>query len=303
MATALGLPGLQMKNAFDRGVLQFLQFLVRVLEPILLPRVDVHHLEAVVLQVRHLEVGGEDGGAEGDPVALVQQAVALQRLEDVAHRGRAALDREQVELAGVRIAAAHGPIQVLVRHPLVVDEHPVRHRVVVADDRIDQLVDEGVSVEAERLDRERHHALQELGTGHVLVLLEPAGEAVGDPVLRGHAAHARRQVHHPSRLGHRELAQEEEALARGGGDPVRVAAPGVEEHVRGFLGLRLGELDQLVLDLERAQGLVRAERHDVHVRNSLLPGVSSDSPAHASNRTITRPKMVSSVLPTAYGMP
>ena len=111
---------------------------------------DVHDLEGVVLEMRHLEIGREDRRAERDRVAGVEQPVGLQRLEDVAHRGRAALDRVEVELAGWARLAAHRPHQVFVHDLLVVDEHAVGHRIVVADDRVDEFVDEGVGLEARR---------------------------------------------------------------------------------------------------------------------------------------------------------
>src|SRR5881409_2041569 len=59
------------------------------------------------LEMTHLEIGCEDRRAEGDGVAGMQQSVGLQRLEDVAHRRRAAFDRVKVELAGRAGAAAH----------------------------------------------------------------------------------------------------------------------------------------------------------------------------------------------------
>ena len=63
---------------------------------------DLDDLEVVILEMRHLEVGREDRRAERDGVAGEQQPVGLQRFEDVAHRGRAALDRVELELAGGR---------------------------------------------------------------------------------------------------------------------------------------------------------------------------------------------------------
>ena len=68
--------------------------------------------KVVVLEVRHLEVGRENRRAEGDRVAGIEQAVGLQRLEDVAHGGGAALDGIEVELAWRRLVAAHRPHQV-----------------------------------------------------------------------------------------------------------------------------------------------------------------------------------------------
>ncbi len=102
----------------------------------------VDEVEVVVLEVRHLEVRREDRHAERDGVALIEDAVGLERLEDVAHGGRAALDRVDLERALRMRVAAHRPLQVLVHDLLVVHQHAVRHGVVVADDRVRQLEDE-----------------------------------------------------------------------------------------------------------------------------------------------------------------
>src|SRR4029453_1515019 len=67
------------------------------------------------------------------------------------------------------------------------------------------------------------------------------------------------------------------ALAWGGGDPVGVAAPGVEERRLRGPGRLLRELDQLVLDLERAQGLELSKGHDVAHYGRLPVLVVSDS--------------------------
>jgi hypothetical protein len=83
------------------------------------------------------------------------------------------------------------------------------------------------------------------------MLGEPGVEARGDAVGTRHAANAGRQVHDPPALGDRKLAEQEEAVARRGGDPVGVAATGIEERGLGRPGGLLGEGDQLVLDLER----------------------------------------------------
>src|SRR5881397_1713632 len=86
---------------------------------------------------------------------------------------------------------------------------------------------------------------------------------------------AGRMLHHPLALGDRELAEQKEALARGGGDPVGVAAPGVEERRLRGAGCLLRELDQLVLDLERAQGLELLQGHEVTHGNRLRRLVAS----------------------------
>ena len=126
IAMPVGLPGLTTKNALIFGILELLDLVVRELEAVLLRRFDVHHLEVVILEVRHLEIGREDRRAQRDRVAGMQQPVGLQRFEDVAHRGRAAFDRVKIELAGRPRLAAHRPHQILVHDPLVVDQHAIR---------------------------------------------------------------------------------------------------------------------------------------------------------------------------------
>src|SRR5881409_1495413 len=86
---------------------------------------------------------------------------------------------------------------------------------------------------------------------------------------------SKRMLRHPLALGDRELAEQKEALARGGGDPVGVAAPGVEERRLRGAGRLLRELDQLVLDLERAQGLELLQGHEVTHGNRLRRLVAS----------------------------
>src|SRR5262249_34890046 len=67
--------------------------------------------------------------------------------------------------------------------------------------------------------------------------------------------------------------EQEEALARRRRHPVGIAAAGIEEcRLRGARGL-FGEMDQLVLDLERAQGFEFAQCQDVGHDLLLLAGL------------------------------
>ena len=100
----------------------------------------------------------------------------------------------------------------------------------------------------------------------IRVLPEPRLQAPGDALGRRHAGDPGGMLHHPPALGQGELAEKEEALARLGGDPVRVAAAGVEERGLRGPGRLLGELDELVLDLERAH-LVEDLQVDGHDRS------------------------------------
>ena len=72
------------------------------------------------------------------------------------------------------------------------------------------------------------------------------------PLGRGHAAEVG-LVPHPAGLGERELAEEEERRARRRGDPVRVAPTGVEQGVVVDDRAAVGQIEELGLQLERAQ--------------------------------------------------
>ena len=230
---------------------------------------DVHDLEVVVLEVRHLEIGREDRRAERDRVAGEQQPVGLQRLEDVAHRGGAALDRVEVELAGRARLSAHRPHQILVHDPLVVDQHAIGHRIIVADDRIDEFVDECIRLEPELLDRELHHRGQEAGTGHVRVLREPGVEAAAMPLACGMPPIPARcsitrllsvMANWPSR---KKPSRGVVAIQFG------LPRPAFRKADCDRLEVCLGQIDQLVLDLERAQSLEFLQRQNVS--HDLLP--------------------------------
>ena len=213
--------------------------------------------------MRHLEIGRENRRAERDGVARVQQSIGLQRFEDVAHRGGAAFDRIEIEFAGGPRLAAHRPHQILVHDPLVVDQHAVGHRIVVADDRIDELVHECIRLEAECLHREGDHRGEEAGARHLRMFFEPGIEPDRDALRLRHAAEAGGMLHHALALGDRELTEQEKAFARRRGDPIRIAAAGIEECRLRRPRRLLGELDQLVLDFERTQSLEFAQCEDV----------------------------------------
>ena len=241
------------------------EILVGELPALFLARLNEGHVQAVILQVRHLEIRREDGRHHGDGVAGVQEAVGLQRLEDVAHRGRAPFDRVEIERARWPGIAAHRPLQVLADDALVVHEHAIRHRIVVAENRVDELVHEVVRREAERRDGPRNDAAEERGAGHLGVRLQPAREACRDAGSFRHSAEAARQLHRALALGDGELAEQEECRARFGCDPVGVAASGVQvRDLRGFGGFRR-DFREVVLDLERAERLVLSKRNGVHV--------------------------------------
>ena len=125
------------------------------------------------------------------------------------------------------------------------------------------------------------------------MLIEPRGQTCGDAGRLGHAANACRQAHRPLALADRELSEEKEGGARLGRNPVWIAPSGIQiSDLRG-LGRPRGNLRKVVLDLERTQGLVLTQRDGIHI-----------SPVHLLvNSTIAMPKIVSSVLPMAYGIP
>ena len=75
-----------------------------------------------------------------------------QRIEDVAHGRSATLDGKNVEFSGRRFGPAHFFREVFVNDALGMDQHAIRGRVLVADNAVDQLVNEGVIVELEFVD-------------------------------------------------------------------------------------------------------------------------------------------------------
>ncbi|KRD64991.1 hypothetical protein ASE71_28685 [Ensifer sp. Root954] len=239
--------GVDQEQRLHLGVLQRLDVFVGELEPVLLLGADVDGLEIVVLQLRHFEIGREDRRSERDRVAGVKQAGVLQCLEDVAHGGGAAFDRVKVELCLRSVAGAHRPHQVFVGDDLVVVQRPIGNRIVVADDRVRELVHEGVRIEAEggdgvvdgvgkRLCR-RDAFILFVPVGRVLQqLLRPLFEPRVGAVLRRHAGHTGlRVVIGALGFRQRKLAEQEEGFASACRRPVRVAAAGIEESLGGFL--------------------------------------------------------------------
>src|SRR5579863_7272666 len=95
------------------------------------------------------------------------------------------------------------------------------------------------------------------------MLREPGLESSGDSLGLRHAADPRRMVHHPLALGDGELPKQEKAFARRRGYPVRIAATSVKESALRPLGGGLRQVDQFVLDLERAQRLEFLQSQDI----------------------------------------
>ena len=256
--------GVHQEECLDLRIFKLLEVGGGELVGVLAFRTDVDDVQGVVLEVRHLEVRREDRHAQGNRIPGIEQSRRLQRLEDVAHGGGAALDRIEIERAGGARLTAHSPHQVLMNDLLVVHEHAVRHRIVVTDDAVDEFMHEGIRLEAELLDGKVDHRAKADGTGAVGVVCEPVVQACRNAGCLWHAADTRRQIHAPPALGDSELAQQKERLAWLGGDPVRVAAAGIQEGKVGLRSRSPADLDQLVLDFERTQRLVFAEADGFH---------------------------------------
>src|SRR5882762_3697424 len=97
------------------------------------------------------------------------------------------------------------------------------------------------------------------------MLGEPCLETSSDSLRLRHSADTGGMLHHPFAFRDRELTEQEEAFAWSGGDPVGVAAAGIEECRLRRAGGLLGELDQLIFNLERSQRLEFTELHNVNV--------------------------------------
>src|SRR5579862_1026547 len=109
---------------------------------------------------------------------------------------------------------------------LVVDEHAIGSRIVIANDGVHKFVDKSIRFESELFYREWNHRRKERRAWHLRVLSQPCFETAGNSRSLRHSAEASRMVHHPVALRHSELAKQEVSLARCGCDPVRISAAG-----------------------------------------------------------------------------
>lgn len=185
------------EERLDTRVRQPGQFGVGELKPVRFRRVHIDRPEAIIFELGYLQVWGEDRRGECDAIAGPQQPVGLERAEDAADRRRAALGREEIETAGWSRHSAHRLSQVLVHHMLCVHQHPVGHRIVVTDDRIGQLVDEGVWLEAESLHGVARERADRPGRFVRAMVGQPAVQPIRDSVGARNAGEAGRVRHHP----------------------------------------------------------------------------------------------------------
>ena len=156
----------------------------------------------------------------------------------------------------------------------------------------DELVNKGVRIEFECLRRIGQHRRQKRSARHVCVLRHPCLEPGGDSARLRHPADAGWMFHDAFALGNGELAQQEKPFARRRGDPVWIAAAGIQESALRRLRRLPGQLDQLILDLEGAQCCEILKCQKVgHGGISLVE----------KRRMITIPKMVSAVFPLRRG--
>ena len=85
------------------------------------------------------------------------------------------------------------------------------------------------------------------------MVCQPTVEPVGDAIGLRHPADAGFLIHHPVAFGYRELSEQEKPFAGAGGDPIGIAATGVEEYRLRSLGTLPCPLNQFIFDLEWAQ--------------------------------------------------
>ena len=161
--------------------------------------------------------------------------------------------------------------------------------VVVAEDRVHELVDEGVGLEIEA---GQGTTFCRSAAPGISALCEPRRQARAIPgafampptpagwfIVRWLSVMAN--------------CPEEERRPWLGGDPVQVASPGVQIGDLRGLGSSDSDLREVVLDLERTQRLVLTQCDGSPSRPRYL----------FIHSTTAMPKIVSSVLPTAYGIP
>ena len=88
-----------------------------------------------------------------------------------------------------------------------------------------------------------------------VVLFEEGFKTGGNAFFLRDAGDAFGEVHDAATFFQSELSQEEEGLARSGSYPVRVTASGIQHRAGSFLQAFIGHIDQLVFQLEWADGL------------------------------------------------
>ena len=94
-------------------------------------------------------------------------------------------------------------------HLFGMDEHAIRHGVVVADDRVDEFVNERVRLEAETL----CCVLQQRAGTRVLAIAKPGAQPIGNPSGARHACDAGRMRHHPRCFVQGKMTEREESAA------------------------------------------------------------------------------------------
>ncbi len=221
--------GIYNEERLDPGIFQLLELRIRELESVLLWGLNVDDVQIEIFKMRQLNIRSKDGCTEGDGVSRAQKAIGFERFKEIAHRSRSTFNSEQIKFAGRARFTAHGPHEVFVNYTLVVDQHAIRNWIIVANDGIDQFVDECVRVEPELLHCKRRHGRQKGRAGHIAVLTEPGLETAGDAVGLWHSANTCRMFHHTLTFGNRELTQQKKPLPRSSGDPVGIAPSGIEE--------------------------------------------------------------------------
>ena len=127
--------------------------------------------------------------------------------------------------------------------PLVVDQHTIGNRIIVADNRVDEFVNEGVALKTEFFDSKLRHFRKETGARHVRMLAEPSPESGRYATGLWHSPDSGRMLHHALALGHCKLAKQEKPLAGRGSNPVRIAAAGIKEGRLAIPGCYLREVD------------------------------------------------------------
>jgi len=201
------------------------------------------------------EEGGfkQSGLGRLNGVAAMDQSVLHQRVEDIAHRRRAALDGEDVKFASWRTTVAHLPRKKFMHDTFAATQHPARHGIKIADDSLPEFVGERFRIELEFVDAKVPSVVQQFDAGGFGIRLKECLETSGE-------AGSFRDL--PARVGNGQTApgffeaktkERAEGVARRGADPVRVAATGVEElgHVIAFG--HFGEFDQFIFQLERTE--------------------------------------------------
>src|SRR2546429_9855626 len=107
--------------------------------------------------------------------------------------------------------------------PLVVDQHTIGNRIIVADNRVDEFVNEGVALKTEFFDSKLRNFRKETGARHVRMLAEPSPESGRYATGLWHSPDSGRMLHYALGFGLCMLTKQVNPLTATVSNPVLIS--------------------------------------------------------------------------------